>query len=163
MFPGRHARVRVDTGWLPRSGTGVGRMAAFGTAYTLSSLSCTLAVLLAVVAQALAVPSFAGTVLLLLALSAAVMSGTLARALRRLSGAVLTLSGAYLVAYWLPVLLGTRSQTLLSRSGDRLSSVLGSLLGRFQGLVVVLAAVALVAALAATGYARRRRPVRVTA
>ncbi len=101
------------------------------------------------------------------------MSGTLARALRRrlpaagwLSGAVLTLSGAYLVAYWLPVLLGTRSETLLSRSGDRLSGVLGSLLGRFQGLVVVLAAVALVAALAAlaaTGYARRRRAVGATA
>ncbi len=132
--------------------------------------------LLAVVAQRLAAASLAGilavfvaygagagTVLVLLAFSAAVMSGTPARALRRLSGAVLTLSGAYLVAYWLPVLLGTRFQTLLSRSGDRLSSVLGSLLPRFQGLVVVLAAVALVAALAATGYARRRRPVRVTA
>lgn len=105
-----------------------------------------------------------------LALSAAVMSGTLARAQRRLlpaadqlSGAVLTLSGAYLVAYWLPVLLGTRSETLLTRSGDRRSSVLGILLGRSQRLVVVLAAVALATALAATRYARRRRAVRATA
>ena len=180
MVTGRRIGVRVDTGWLSRPGSGVGRMTAFGAAYALSSLSCTLAVLLAVVAQALATASLAGTlavfvaygagagtVLVLLALSAAVMSGALARALRgllpvagRLSGAVLTLSGAYLVAYWLPVLLGARSETLLSRSGDQLSGVLGSLLGRFQGLVVVLAAVALLAALAATGYARRRRAVR---
>ncbi len=40
MFPGRHVGVRVDTGWLSRSGTGVGRMAAFGAAYALSSLPC---------------------------------------------------------------------------------------------------------------------------
>ncbi|MDP9434940.1 MAG: hypothetical protein M3P93_07005, partial [Actinomycetota bacterium] len=57
--------------------------------------------------------------LVLLAFSAAVMSGTPARALRRLSGAVLTVSGAYLVTYWLPVLLGTPHGHRLARVGGR--------------------------------------------
>lgn len=60
QFTGRHVGVRVGTGWLSRSGTGVGRMAALGAALAFSSLSCTLAVLLAEVAQALATATLVG-------------------------------------------------------------------------------------------------------
>jgi hypothetical protein len=49
------------------------------------------------------------------------------------------------------------------QSGVAVHGRLGSLLGRCERLVVVLAAVALTAAFAATGYARRRRAVCATA
>ncbi len=181
MFAGLHVCVGVDTGWLSRSGTGIGRMAYLRRRVRLvrlrrGSLPCSsprspsagngLARRNSRLLRRLRCG--AGTVLVLLALSAAAMSGALARALRRLlpaagrlSDVVLTTSGAYLVAYWLPVRLGTRCETLLSRSGDRRSSVLRPL-GRFQRLVVVTA-VALATALAPTGYARWRRAVLATA
>jgi len=170
MVTGRQIGVRVNATRLTGPGVGVARMAAFGAAYALASLSCTLAVLLAVVAQALATASLAGTVavfiaygagagtvLVLLALSAAVVSEVLARGLRRLlpmagrlGGAVLALSGAYLVAYWAPVLFGNRSETGLSKTGGRLSGSLASLIADHQGLVIVLAAFPLIAAALAT-------------
>lgn len=104
--------------------TGYARVAAFGVAYALASLSCTLAVFLVVVSQALTVSGVvqtlavfaayaagAASVLLALSVSAALAKGGLARAVRRLapfanrlSGALLLLSGLYLTAYWLPAL-----------------------------------------------------------
>lgn len=103
-------------------------MVVFGAAYALASLSCTLAVLLAVVAQALATASLVGmlgvfaayaagaaTVLTGLALSVALAQQALARSIGRLlplagrlGGLLLVASGLYLVAYWLPVLRGDR-------------------------------------------------------
>lgn len=104
--------------------TGYSRVAAFGVGYALASLSCTLAVFLVVVGQALTVSGIvqtlavfgayaAGSASVLLALSvcAALAKGTLARVVRRfapvanrLAGALLVLSGVYLAAYWLPAL-----------------------------------------------------------
>ncbi len=159
-------------------------MVVFGAAYAIASLSCTLAVLLAVVGQALAsadvlavVAVFAAyaagaaSVLVLLAVSAALASGALARAVRRalpfvgrLSGAVLVISGVYLVAYWLPQLAGDRSGTPLSRGGATIAGVItGWLEGRI-GLVASAATVVLtvIAALAAAGAARTRRAPRAT-
>jgi cytochrome c-type biogenesis protein len=104
-------------------------LVAFGAAYAVASLSCTLAVLLAVVAQATATANplqlvgvfaayaaGAASVLIALAIAAALAKETLARKIRRLlpvvtrlGGAVLVLSGVYLVLYWLPALTGNRN------------------------------------------------------
>ena len=106
---------------------------AFGAGYALASASCTLAVLLAVVTQALASTNISGvlvvfaayaagsaTLLLSLALFAAFASGLINRFLRRLlphmnriTGAVLALSGGYLLLYWLPQLLGGHPLSLI--------------------------------------------------
>ncbi len=124
MLAGRHLGVGLVERFRPGTERDVGRMVVFGAAYAVASLSCTLAVLLALVAQALATRSplemlgifgaygaGAGTVLTALTVSAALARGGLVRWLRRLlpvvsrmAGAVLVVSGAYLVAYWLPAL-----------------------------------------------------------
>lgn len=124
MLVGRRVGMRASERLAPGEGRGYRRIVLFGAAYATASLSCTLAVLLAVVAQALATDNpvrmvgilltyglGAGTVLTALSVSAALAKGTLARAVRRflpiagrLGGTVLVLSGLYLVAYWAPVL-----------------------------------------------------------
>lgn len=109
----------------PTRVTGTPRLVAFGSGYAIASASCTLAVLLAVVTQAAATTLIgvlavftayaAGSALLLisLALLAAGTATALARGLRtiapyasRISGGLLASSGAYLLYYWLPQLLG---------------------------------------------------------
>jgi cytochrome c biogenesis protein CcdA len=110
------------------------RMVVFGAAYAVASLSCTLAVLLAVVAQALATASLLGivavfaaygagaaTVLIALALSAALAREALARRIGRLlplagrmGGLLLVASGVYLIVYWLPVVVGARPNSGLA-------------------------------------------------
>lgn len=177
MLAGRHVGVTINSRRLPSSGVGVARMGAFGAAYALASLSCTLAVLLAVVAQALATASLAqtlavfvaygagaATVLILLALSAAVMSDALARSVRRLlpivgrlGGALLTLSGLYLVAYWTPVLLGDRSTSPLTQTGGRLSGALAGLVERHQTLILATAVIAVLAVVITWVWASSRR------
>jgi cytochrome c-type biogenesis protein len=99
---------------------------AFGAAYAVASLSCTLPVFLAVVGGTLfaegvaaAVVPFVGyavgmgSVLLAVTLATALSAGALVRALRaampyveRLGALLLTGIGAYLVLYWLPRLGG---------------------------------------------------------
>jgi len=138
MLTGRHvglmsaSRVTVT----PGIGGGYRRVALFGVTYALASLSCTLAVFLVVVGQALAVADpvqlgvvfaayAAGSASLLIALSvsAALAKGALARAVRRLlpavnrvSGTLLIGSGIYLLLYWLPSLTGgTPPPTALRR------------------------------------------------
>ncbi|MGH7743630.1 MAG: cytochrome c biogenesis CcdA family protein [Candidatus Dormibacteria bacterium] len=129
LLAGRHQPIKPSS---PQpdpthTRTGTWRIVVFGAGYAVASASCTLAVLLAVVAQAAAtdlvgaVAVFtayaAGSALLLitLALLAALAGHTLARALQRvaryagrIAGALLAVSGAYLLLYWLPQLLGTR-------------------------------------------------------
>jgi cytochrome c-type biogenesis protein len=61
LLTGRHLGVRLNPARLARSGRGPGAMLGFGAAYAIASLSCTLAVLLAVVAQALATTNLAAT------------------------------------------------------------------------------------------------------
>jgi cytochrome c-type biogenesis protein len=130
LLAGRHLPIKPSSPQPDpthtRTGTGTGRIVVFGAGYAVASASCTLAVLLAVVAQAAAtdlvgaVAVFAayaaGSALLLitLALLAALAGHTLARALQRvaryagrIAGALLAVSGAYLLLYWLPQLLGT--------------------------------------------------------
>ena len=110
---------------LRRSG-GLRRVAVFGVSYAIGSLSCTLAVFLAVIGQTLtaanplqliavfvAYAAGSATVLIALSVSAALAKGALARAVRRLApaitrvaGTLLVASGAYLILYWLPTLRG---------------------------------------------------------
>ena len=116
---------RVSVGRLERLGAlrpGAGedspRLMAFGAGYAVASVACTLAVLLAVVGQALGTGSFprmlavliaygagAATLLTALAVSTAVAGSVLSARLRRalpfmepLAGVLLILSGTYLVA-----------------------------------------------------------------
>lgn len=149
-------------------------MVAFGAGYALASASCTLAVLLAVVTQALATSTVVGvlvvfaayaagsaTLLLVLAVFAAFASGVISRYVRRLlpymnriTGAVLALSGGYLLLYWLPQLIGDR------RSGSGpLTGVVGAVSSWVTGNQVRIAviAVALIAAAALAAVVTRRR------
>ncbi len=126
MLAGWHPTLRIgsrqpDT----RQVTSTRGLIGFGAGYAIASASCTLAVLLAVVTQAAATTWIgvlavfaayaAGSALLLitLALLAAAASTALARTMRgiapyagRIAGALLALSGGYLLYYWLPPLLG---------------------------------------------------------
>lgn len=158
----------------PARATGTARIVAFGAGYAIASASCTLAVLLAVVTQAAATTLIgavavftayaAGSALLLitLALLAAVAGHTLARAMQRIAryagriaGALLAVSGAYLLVYWLPQLLGT------PRLGD---AGLAGLAGRVataiteHQLAVALTATALVIIAAAVVFQTLRAP-----
>ena len=139
-----------------------GGMIAFGVGYALASASCSLALLLAVVTQAPAGTGWAtvllvfaayalGSSVLLLTLSVvtAFASTVISRYLRRLmpymnriTGAVLALSGGYLLVYWLPQLFGgTVGTTTLSGIAGPLSGWISS-----NQLVVVIVAGALVVA-----------------
>lgn len=128
LLTGRHLPIKPSS---PQpdpthTRTGTWRIVVFGAGYAVASASCTLAVPLAVVAQATAtdlvgaVAVFAAysagsaLILITLALLAALAGHTLARALQRvaryagrIAGALLAVSGAYLLLYWLPQLLGT--------------------------------------------------------
>lgn len=126
MLAGARLPLRLPS---TRAGTlsrGPLKMVAFGVGSALASASCTLAILLAVVTQALATSNLSGvlvvfgayaagaaTLLLTLALFAAFASTAISRYLRRLlqhmhkiTGAVLAVSGGYLLLYWLPQLVG---------------------------------------------------------
>lgn len=163
LKPGRHGSLRS--------------VVVFGAAYAVASLSCTLAILLAVVAQALATSSSvtmvlvfvayalgAATVLTALSVSLSVTTGVVASAMRRLlpvaqrlGGALLLLSGAYLMAYWLPVLGGGRASRPVARIAEDASAVVTSWLDANRGVVVAMALVLALAglALAVLGAGRR--------
>lgn len=126
MLAGWHPTLRIGTRQPDtRQVTSTRGLIGFGAGYAIASASCTLAVLLAVVTQAAATTwigvlavftAYAtGSALLLttLALLAAAASTALARTMReiapyagRIAGALLALSGGYLLSYWLPPLLG---------------------------------------------------------
>lgn len=183
MLLGRHLTLR-----LPRTRaasvaptTGRWRLIGFGAGYALASASCTLAILLAVVAQALAASTLAGTalvfaayaagsaiLLLALAVTAALANtalsralGRLARHLPRISGALLAASGLYLIVYWAPTLLGGRTP-----SGNnplvRAASAASTWISTHQTTVITLAAAlvatATLAAIVTTRRSKRRPP-----
>jgi cytochrome c-type biogenesis protein len=128
MLIGRELALAAVRRLGPRAATGPGyaQAATFGVGYAVASLSCSIAVVLAVATQATATANpiqvlavfgaFAAgatSALLALSLSVALAKGFIARAMRRvapavnpLAGVLLILSGAYLIAYWLPALLG---------------------------------------------------------
>jgi cytochrome c-type biogenesis protein len=178
LLAGRKIGLAVNANGLAGRDGGVRGLVLFGAAYALASLSCTVAVLLAVVGQALAAADLlavisvfaayslgAASVLVLLTVSAAVASGAMARVVRkalpyvgRVSGGFLVMSGAYLLAYWLPQLAGDRDGTALSRGGG---AVAGSVTGWLEGrttLVAVVAAVAVLAVGAVAAVRSRRGP-----
>lgn len=179
LLAGRKIGLAVNANGLAGRNRGVRGLVLFGAAYALASLSCTVAVLLAVVGKALAAADLlavvavfaayslgAASVLVLLTVSAAVASGGMARVVRRalpyvgrVSGAFLVLSGAYLLAYWLPQLAGQRDGTALSRGGG---AVAGGVTEWLQGRTTLVAAAAAAVVLLAVGVAavrgRRSRP-----
>lgn len=168
MLAGRRISLLSAARWRPgvEQRSGYSRVAAFGVAYALASLSCTLAVFLVVVGQALTVSGVAQTlavfgayaagsasVLLALSVSAALAKGALARAVRRLApvvnrlaGGLLVASGLYLIAYWLPALGAGApgSGGAVARRSEQISSALGDFFAQHTGLF----AAALVALLA---------------
>jgi len=165
------------------SGRGLRAAAAYGAAYALASLSCTAAILLALIAQASATAGGAGLVgvfvaytagaallLAALAVSAALASGALAAALRRLSrhvdrvsGGLLVLVGGYLVAYWLPALSGGRPSGVLADAVAWPSGQITTLFAEHTAAVVVGAALLLAAAVAAAVRRRQTRSVAIAA
>jgi cytochrome c-type biogenesis protein len=161
LLAGREVSLPLAERFRPRSGRGLGPMLVFGVAYAVASLSCTVAVLLAVVAQSLATatPLQAGialgaygvgsaTLITVLSLSVALARGALARrvgrvrrALPRLTGALLAVSGLYLAAYWLPTLVGSRRNVPLRDVAAEASARLTALVDANRGLLAVMSLV----------------------
>lgn len=178
MVAGRQLRLPAGEWLRPGQGRGYRRIVVFGAAYALASLSCTLAVLLAVVAQAtatanplqmlgvfLAYGAGAASVLVTLAVSAALAKAACARAVRRLlpvasraAGAVLVASGAYLVAYWWPALDGSGRARPVGGFAEQMSTRLTVFLDAHRGLVAVLALVLVVLGAALAAWRRRWQP-----
>lgn len=163
--------------FLKTDGTGSGLRAVFGygVAYAVAALSCSLALLLAVVAQAVSTGSLAGllavfaayalgssVVLVLLSLGAAVARDALARHVRRLlpfvnrlGGAALILAGIYLLLYWVPALSGGQAGGIMSGTVTEASTALsGFISGNWP--VITLTAVAAVLTAVALSLRRRR-------
>ncbi|MDP9431790.1 MAG: cytochrome C biogenesis protein [Actinomycetota bacterium] len=178
LLAGRKIGITVNANGLAGDGKGARGLMAFGAAYALASLSCTVAVLLAVVGQALAAADVvavlavfaayaagAASVLVLLTVSAALASGALARVVRRalpfagrVSGAFLVLSGLYLIAYWVPQLAGQRDGTALSRGGGALAGNATQWLeGHTSTVAAAAGAVVVVVAALVTAAALRSR------
>jgi len=167
LLAGRHLPIRPPTRHpdpgIASAGTGAGsgRIVIFGAGYAIASASCTLALLLAVITQAAATTMIgavavftayaAGSALPLitLALLTAVAGHTMARATQRLArytgriaGALLAMSGAYLLFYWLPQLLGTphTGDAVITALAGRVSTAMSD-----HQLTVVLIAASLLA------------------
>lgn len=167
---GRHVAltvpVRVDRGL---QGSRY-RAVLFGAAYAVASLSCTVAVFLAVVAQALAASSAvrvvgvfaayaagATTIIVALTVSTALARGAVVRWVRgllplvsRIGGIMLLLSGVYLVAYWLPQALhpGSLAPESVASIPQRISADLTTFVADREGMFAGIAAVLLVAGVA---------------
>jgi cytochrome c-type biogenesis protein len=178
LLAGRKIGIAVNANGLAGDNRGARGLVAFGAAYALASLSCTVAVLLAVVGQALAAADVlavlavfaayaagAASILVLLTVSAALASGALARVVRRalpfagrVSGAFLVLSGLYLIAYWVPQLAGQRDGTSLNRGGGALAgNATQWLQGNTTAVAAAAAAVVVVVAALVTAAALRSR------
>ncbi|QGK68719.1 cytochrome C biogenesis protein [Allosaccharopolyspora coralli] len=176
MLTGWHLPLRLTNRIQPRRHGGRWGLFAFGIGYGIASLSCTVAVLLAVVSQALATTNPAGmlavfaayatgaaTLLLLLSVSAAFASSLATRWVHRLlphthriTAVLLTLSGAYLLAYWIPVTTGGQPPTALSLGP--VAGAAATWITTHQTLVVILALATLTAATIIATLGPRRRP-----
>lgn len=176
MLAGRHVGITVAARF-ERGSRGQRRAVIFGGAFALASLSCTVAVYLAVIAQALASKSAAQligvfiaysvgatTILLSLTIATALARGALVRWVRRvlplverLAGVLLLLSGGYLIAYWLPQLLhpGSLAPQSVAAIPERISATLTAFVSGHQAVFAGLGAVLLVAVVGA-GAARLR-------
>lgn len=178
LLAGRHVGLTVTSPVRQDERRSYARVVTFGGAYALASLSCTLAVFLAVVGQALAAANpirllgiflaygaGAATVLTALTVSASFAKGALHRAVRRLlplagrlGGAFLVLSGLYLVAYWLPAIRhpGSPGRSPVAGLTDRLSATLTTFISDNRGAFVALAIILAATALSLLGWTRLR-------
>ncbi len=181
MLTGRPLHLRITA---PRSVTGTGasirtwRLAGFGVGYAASSLSCTVGVLLAVIAQAQATASYAGlltvfaayatgsaTVLLLVSISTAAASAALTRRLSRLArhgnqvtAMIVILTGGYLGWYWYPAAAhGTSSGN--SNVLARFSATASTWISSHTTLLTVLTST-IILTVTAVAVARRLRTTR---
>lgn len=172
-----------------QSGPGVRRMVAFGAGYAVASLSCTLGVLLAVVAQATAtgqpaqtIAVFAAyatgatTILVSVAIATSLAHAGLTAAIRRampavsrIGGVLLTASGIYLVIYWSPAITGHPPATGVAGLTDGLSGQISRTVDTHPAIVMTIVAALVVAALIPAGSAgsagraaRRRRSSNLT-
>ena len=157
-------------------GNGSAAMVGYGAAYAVASLSCSLALLLAVVAQALATGSLtallsvfgayalgASSLLIVLAVAAAFTRDSAARHVRRLlpvagrlGGLALVAAGLYLIAYWGPVLLGGEAGGPVGGVATALSgAVTGAIESSATGIAITAGLILLLGALVA--LARRNR------
>ncbi len=178
VLSGRHVGLRLPVVRPRAPESGLASDLLFGIGYGATSLSCTLPIFLAATGTSLtggvlgSVLSFVayaagmGTVLTALALAAAFSRSGLAFAMRRLlpvvtraSGALLVLSGAYVVYYWgfflLPGSTSRESGRGLIETGQRLSSSAGSWLSTGTGERVVEVLLATVGALLLWTLGRR--------
>lgn len=175
LVAGRQIGLRRLERLSPGQGRGLRPMVVFGAAYAAASLSCTIAVLLAVVAQALATANpvemiavfvayglGGATVLTVLSVSVALASTGFAQGVRRLlpfvvrlGGVLLVASGLYLIAYWLPVLSGGLPNEWLAGLATGPSNRLRAFLGQNVNVFAVVAGL-LVATGAAFAVARWR-------
>lgn len=157
-------------------GSGLKGVFGYGVAYAVAALSCSLALLLAVVAQAVSTGSLAGllavfaayaagssVVLILLSVGASLAREALARYVRRLvplmgriGGAALVLAGAYLLLYWVPALSG-------GKAGGALGAVMTTASVAVSGFLTTtwpVPTIATVAALLLVVLFSRRRSTR---
>lgn len=162
QLPG--TRVNLNR-FLRTDGTGSGLKGVFGygVAYAVAALSCSLALLLAVVAQAVSTGSLLGllavfaayaagssVVLILLSLGAAVARDAVARHVRRLlpyinrlGGAALVLAGIYLLLYWVPALTGGKTGGIMSPAVTAASVKLSGLITGTWPVITIAAVLAI--------------------
>ena len=160
MVAGRQVRVRVGRPTLKQASPSGGHLVGFGGAYALAQLGCGMGSLLALIGTGMASDSSLGTMgvfgafalgsttmLVLLAASTGLMSDLLIRtvrgilpALNRISGAVLAMTGVYLVTYWSPALLGGEaSKTWASRLVHDISAWTRDLVGGHELTLTLIA------------------------
>jgi cytochrome c-type biogenesis protein len=171
MLAGHHLSVPAFSRLRPTSQdrNGYARVASFGIGYAIASLSCTLAVVLAVARQATATANpiqfldlfaaFAAdatSALLALSISVALAKGIVARVMRRLAPLMNTLtaillaaSGVYPVAYWLPAVLddGGQQGRPITGTFDGVSSTVANFLAAHTGAFAIGLGLAVLAAL----------------
>ena len=162
------------------AGNSTGAMVGYGAAYAVASLSCSLALLLAVVAQALATGSLfallsvfgayalgASSLLIVLAVAAAFTRDSLARNVRRLlpvagrlGGLALVAAGLYLITYWGPVLFGGEAGGPVSEIATALSAAAtGAIASSATGIAITAGLLLVLGALVT--LARRNRADRL--
>lgn len=180
MLAGRHVGLTSASriGVQQDSAQGLRRVAVFGVTYALASLSCTLAVFLIVIGQALAASNplellavFAAyaagsaSVLIALSMSAALAKGTLERVMRRtmpvisrIAGGLLALSGVYLILYWLPALGGgnAASDSWMARTTEGISSSLAEFFGSNTNVFAAVLATLILLGVGLLAVQRRR-------